>query len=141
MAVNWKRSTVAAMLGALVGVIALGGFVGYSVHQNVRSKLARQECKSIVEALRLFALHCGRFPTSEEGIVVLYRNPGIRNWQGPYLLSGNTSYEARDPWGQSFNLVASGGIYSVISVGPDGVSGSRDDIIETVGPMIPNVPN
>lgn len=40
--------------------------------------------KSITEALRVFHIDCGRFPTEAEGLAALLSDPGIPGWQGPY---------------------------------------------------------
>ena len=38
----------------------------------------------IVMAVQLFRSDTGRYPTSEEGLAVLLRDPGISGWRGPY---------------------------------------------------------
>lgn len=39
---------------------------------------------TIAEALALFYADCGRYPTEEEGLGALLRNPGLDAWRGPY---------------------------------------------------------
>lgn len=38
----------------------------------------------IAMAVELFRIDTGRYPTSEEGLAVLLRDPGTSGWRGPY---------------------------------------------------------
>jgi len=86
--------------------------------------------QTIRTPLRAFQLHVGRYPTTEEGLRALVERPsGVseRAWRGPYV-----DELPQDPWGRDFRYRFPGernpDRYDVWSVGPDGVSGTDDDI-------------
>ena len=69
----------------------------------------------------------GRFPTGAEGLVVLTGPaPSAPTWQGYYLGKNLLT----DPWGNAYLYVPATGSSppKVLSLGPDGVSGTPDDI-------------
>jgi len=74
-------------------------------------------------ALEWFRTHCKRYPTTEEGLKALIRNPGVEGWKGYYL-------EALYPdlWGHPFRYSSSNDTIQLSSSGPDGNSGTSDDI-------------
>lgn len=86
--------------------------------------------QSVKTPLRSFQLHVGRYPTTEEGLQALVERPsGVeeRNWRGPYI-----EELPDDPWGNPYRYRFPGQhnprSYDVWSVGPDGTSGTDDDI-------------
>ena len=89
---------------------------------------------NIVNALQMFYVDVGRFPTNDESIQALLESPqGAAGWDGPYLYRLPI-----DAWGNSFVYVVSEvdenrvGVYSL---GRDGVDnfGSVDDISSWAG--------
>ena len=104
-------------------------------------------------ALATYKLHNGDFPSTGEGLAALFTPPtSATNWRGPYLDEpGNVM--SRDPWKHPYQFaypgthsssppqvsVASTGSasatapetaphYDLWSMGPDGISGTADDI-------------
>ncbi len=82
-------------------------------------------------SLAAFRRDVGRFPTTEEGLLVLLYPPkaAAQLWRGPYLEGGDVP---ADPWGHKylyrFPAMHEGpDEYDVWSLGPDGVP-SDDDI-------------
>src|SRR4030042_4888631 len=118
--------TIISVLAAIVAP----RFFGRS--QEARIAAASQTIVgSFGTALALFEQDVGRYPTTEEGLQVLVRNPEAVNWRGPYLTSAMVP---PDPWGNSYRyrypseLTHSEYFYDVVSAGPDGSFGSRDGI-------------
>ncbi len=79
-------------------------------------------------ALTAFETDCGRFPTTEEGLAALMQQPqDVKNWMGPYLKT-----LPKDPWGRPYQYAYPGqhnpAGFDVWSNGPDGRSGTSDDI-------------
>ncbi len=78
------------------------------------------------KCLGIFYVHMGRFPTAEEGLEALVKQPtgeGADRWQGPYLKEAEIPL---DPWGNPYVYVYPGRInpdYDIISYGADGVPG------------------
>lgn len=86
-------------------------------------RLAKCNLKILRIALDQLRLHCERFPFTEEGLVSLVHDPGMKGWNGPYI------FELKpDPWGRSFRYVSDGERILLYSTGPDGIEGSTDDI-------------
>lgn len=119
----------------LVAVIALCTTFVFPPHPSERSdaarpRMARDDIGRMKMACKLFRLDCGRWPDESAGLNALLQNPGITHWQGPYV-----ERLAPDPWGRpyhyAFNANAdsnSSAAIRITSVGPDGRSGTEDDI-------------
>jgi general secretion pathway protein G len=121
--------TIIAVLAALV----VPRFAGRS--QQARVTAAKQDIVGTLGlALDLFEQDTGRYPTTEEGLQVLISAPtqgSILNWNGPYIKSASVPL---DPWGRPYQytfpsqLTNIPGLYDLVSAGPDGQSGTADDI-------------
>ncbi|MFH1842647.1 MAG: type II secretion system protein GspG [bacterium] len=72
---------VAIMAGALTPVIF------HQINQ-ARSEATTKELYGIKEGLLDFYEDIGRFPSEAEGLSALVADPGLTNWRGPYLGSG-----------------------------------------------------
>jgi len=85
--------------------------------------------------LLAFKVNFGTFPTTEEGLLALIYNPNLgtddKSWHGPYLTTDDVPL---DPWGHPYQYAypsshgQKSGKYDVWSMGPDGISGTADDI-------------
>jgi general secretion pathway protein G len=93
---------------------------------------ARTQIASFKAALDMFWSDLGTLPTTRQGLVALRLPPSdLRNqarWGGPYLENDVPP----DPWGNPYQYACPGAhnpaSYDVWSLGPDGVSGTEDDI-------------
>lgn len=47
--------------------------------------LEQAEANTILTALESYRLDVGRYPTTQDGLIVLWRSPGVLGWSGPYL--------------------------------------------------------
>lgn len=105
---------------SIVGVVVAGQVVGQMDRAKV--DIARLQLKQVDNALLLFQLDTGRFPTSEEGLAALVVAPSHADgWRGPYL-KGDKAIE--DPWGHGLTYSAPGeGGYVLSSLGSDGRAG------------------
>jgi general secretion pathway protein G len=105
--------TIIGMIMALVGPRVLN----YLSESKV--KAARIQIQSFSNALDLFYLDAGRYPTSSEGLTALVQpTAGVGAWNGPYLKGGSVP---NDPWGTAYVYRSPGqhGPYDVISYGSD----------------------
>ncbi len=82
-----------------------------------------EDLQNLQVALELFKEHCGRYPTTEEGLLALERQPGYRQWRGPYIIR-----LLPDPWKTPYRYVYSNRSYTLFSAGPDGLAGTPDDL-------------
>lgn len=81
-------------------------------------------------ALKMYEMHAGRYPTTEQGLNALVKKPTT----GPIPRSYKAPLEKRvyDPWGNPYGYrwpAQNGGSRpDVYSMGPDGIDGTADDI-------------
>jgi general secretion pathway protein G len=117
---------VITILGILAALI-VPRVVGRT--DDARIGAAKQDIASIMQALKLYRLDNGRYPTTEQGLRALIERPGTEpqpaNWkQGGYL---ERSSVPRDPWGKEYQYLSPGlrGEIDVFSFGRDGQSGGE----------------
>lgn len=88
---------------------------------QARAVAARQDIASIAQALKLYRLDNGRYPSSEQGLRALVERPsnGANNWRN-YL-----ERLPNDPWGQPYQYLSPGvhGEFDVFSLGADSQPG------------------
>ena len=106
------------ILGLLAALVAPKMFqkVGSS-----KQKAAKAQIAMFGTALDAFRLDVGRYPTREEGLEALRRNPGLQGWDGPYL----PKEIPMDPWNRPYLYASPGerGDYDLVSLGGDGQGG------------------
>ncbi|MDD3608302.1 MAG: type II secretion system major pseudopilin GspG [Halothiobacillaceae bacterium] len=113
---------------AILGLLA--GLVGPAVLNQLggaKSKTALVQIKDIEQALELYKLDVGRFPSTQEGLDALVRKPaGANGWNGPYLKKGEVP---KDPWGNAYQYANPGkqGGVDVISLGADNQPGGEGE--------------
>lgn len=110
---------VVVIIGILVGV-AVPRFAKRG--EQARVAAARQGIAGIGVALDLYEVDNGTYPSSLQNLIT---KGSEMNWNGPYIKDGRVP---RDPWGNEFGYRGSSEGYELRSSGPDGQSGSGDDI-------------
>jgi hypothetical protein len=75
-----------------------GGGQNVDVQPEIKSSVL-QDLEAHRAALGGFREDVGRYPTFEEGLAALRENPGIAEWDGPYLPD---TIQSVDPWGQPY---------------------------------------
>jgi len=116
---------IIGLLAALVGP-RIFGKVG-----RARQNAAKAQIEMFGQALELFRLDVGRYPTTAEGLQALRTNPGgLENWDGPYLKKD----VPLDPWGHEYVYRSPGehGDYDILSYGADGVEGGEGEAADIV---------
>lgn len=91
---------------------------------QARRVAAQQDISGLMQALKLYRLDNGRYPSTAQGLQALVQRPeGARNWR-PYL-----DRMPNDPWGQPYQYLNPGvkGEIDVFSFGPDNKPGGEQD--------------
>lgn len=102
----------------IIGLLA--GLVGINVvryFDRAREKTARTQISMIEQALELYKMEQGRYPTTDEGIATLVKNGYLKGKDVP-----------KDPWGSDYYYVSDGNSFTLKSAGPDRSLGTQDDI-------------
>ena len=116
---------ILGLLAALAGPRVIGYLGG------AKADTARLQVENFKSALDLYRLDVGGYPTTQQGLGALVRNPGnVPGWKGPYIDSANLPV---DPWGNTYLYRAPGehGPYDLHSLGSDkapGGSGEAADV-------------
>ncbi|WP_217356240.1 type II secretion system major pseudopilin GspG [Ruegeria arenilitoris] len=113
--------SIIAMIAAVAGP-RLIGYLG-----RAKSETAKLQVQQIGNALQLFYIDTGRYPTNSESLTVLVNAPpGDPTWSGPYLDSEDGLI---DPWGRAY-IYAEPSDQSnpiVTSLGRDGTRGGSGE--------------
>jgi general secretion pathway protein G len=84
---------------------------------------ARAQIDAFEKALEHYRIDTGKFPSTEQGLAALVRQPaGEARWAGPYLKKD----VPLDPWGRAYEYRAPGGSgkdFELLSRGRDGAPG------------------
>ena len=117
----------------LIVVLVILGLLATVVGPKVMNKLgkgkgeiAKVQIADLKSALDLFRFDVGRYPTSAEGLEALNTNPGVNNWDGPYLTKKTLP---KDPWGREYQYRAPGehDDVDIWSLGADGSEGGESE--------------
>ena len=111
---------VLTLIGVVLGIVG-SNYLGKS--EQAKAKAAKIEIEQIGQALDLYKLEIGSYPTTQEGLQALVAAPaGVNNWAGPYWKKNTVP---KDPWGHEYTYASPGthGAYDIMSYGADGKEG------------------
>jgi len=116
---------VVIILGLLASIV-VPNLIGKS--DDAKKQLVTVQMKQIQEALKLFRLDMGRYPTTDEGLEVLVKKPTDKDGYENYSSSGYLGSKSvpKDPWNNPYIYVSDGTSIEVISLGADGKEGGED---------------
>ncbi|MFZ5757960.1 MAG: type II secretion system major pseudopilin GspG [Pseudomonadota bacterium] len=127
--------TLLELMVVLVIIGLLAGIVAPNLFKNVgKSEVttARAQIDALGKALDQYRLDNGRYPSTQEGLAALVRQPpGTPYWDGPYLKKD----VPRDPWHQTYVYRApgqQGREYELLSYGADRMPGGTDKAADIV---------
>ncbi|MFO0840351.1 MAG: type II secretion system major pseudopilin GspG [Phycisphaerae bacterium] len=133
------RRRAFTLLEVLMVIVILGVLAALIIPQfggtdtRARKDLTIALIKSgLASPLETFKMHCGRYPTSEEGLMVLLEKPSNEDiaakWAGPYVKRD----QLKDAFGSDLKYAAPGEYnqdsYDLSSPGPNKQFGDDDDI-------------
>ena len=116
---------VVVILGLLAALV-VPNLIGQG--EQAKSKLVCVQMKSLKNALDSFKVQEGRYPTTEEGLEALIKNPNPEKYKnypnGGFLGSDRLP---KDPWGDNYIYVNQDGKIDIISLGADGKEGGTGE--------------
>lgn len=119
---------VMAMVGSLV--LRQSGVVEKRKSVNTKMLFAQRSVNALAEALGRYRFHCGCYPTAEDGGLdaLAAKSSRYPGWLGPY--AGAWGAMIPDPWKRPYVYEPqSNAVPVVLSLGPDGVRGTADDVV------------
>jgi len=95
---------------------------------EAKKKLVCIQMKSVSESLKTFKMFNGLYPSTEEGIEALTKNPDPEKYSN-YPDSGflDEGRIPKDPWGGKYIYTNSDGDFNIISLGADGKEGGAKE--------------
>ncbi|NLI80292.1 MAG: type II secretion system major pseudopilin GspG [Deltaproteobacteria bacterium] len=125
--------TLIELLIVMIILGLLAALVGPKMFQKVGSskqKAAKAQISLLETALDAYRLDVGTYPSSQQGLEALRKNPGTEMWDGPYMPKEIPS----DPWGHPYVYRSPGehGDYDLLSLGADGQEGGDGENMDVV---------
>jgi general secretion pathway protein G len=127
------RATRGFTLIEIMVVVVILGILAALVAPNVIRRIddaritkAKQDIRAYETALNLYRMDNFRYPTTEQGLEALVKqpaDPNIKNWkQGGYIQNLR-----KDPWGNDYTYISPGshGDYDLFTLGADGQPGGE----------------
>jgi general secretion pathway protein G len=126
--------TLLELLVVMVIIGLLAGYVGPKFFGQIGKsevKAAKAQIDALQKSLDQYRLDIGRYPSTEQGLVVLVIKPADEpKWAGPYL----SKAVPKDPWGNDYQYRSPGehGEYDLLSFGRDGRPGGEGEDADLV---------
>jgi general secretion pathway protein G len=117
----------------LVVVASLGILAAIVVPQvmdrpdDAKRVAARADIGAIVQALKLYRLDNGNYPTTDQGLLALVQKPTTNPVPGNWNAKGYLTKMPKDPWGGDYQYLSPGvkGEIDVFSLGSDHARGGE----------------
>ncbi len=113
---------VVLILGVLAALI-VPNVIGRS--DDAKAAAAKQDVASLMQALKLYRLDNGRYPSADQSINALVAKPAIEPLPPNWKTGGYIERLPKDPWGNAY-VYANPGVHAeidVMSYGADGKPG------------------
>ncbi|NIS75313.1 MAG: type II secretion system major pseudopilin GspG [Deltaproteobacteria bacterium] len=131
---EWARAGF-TLIEIMVVIIILGLLAGLVIPRLVgRTEEAKRtqvklQIRNVEQALKLFKLDNGFYPSTEQGIQALVTKPEIGRIPPNYRSDGYLDRVPKDPWGSEYTYISPGehGDYDIIAYGADGVPGGEGE--------------
>jgi general secretion pathway protein G len=112
---------IIGLLATIVGVNVIGKT------DDARLTKAKADLKQLDQALHLYKLDNGNYPTTDQGIAALIQKPSSGPQPRKYPADGYLSQSKvpEDPWGAPYLYISDGRTYMLKSLGADGEQGGE----------------
>lgn len=136
---NVRRQSAFTLIEVLVVVAILAILAAIVVPRimdrpdEAKRVAARADVGAIVQALKLYRLDNGFYPSTDQGLAALVQRPGTNPVPGNWKQGGYLERLPKDPWGSDYQYLSPGvkGEIDVFSLGADrarGGEGSAADV-------------
>jgi len=133
--------TLIEILVVLLILSILAGVVGVSVLRHpgeAKMTAARLQVKNFKNALQLYRMEQGRYPSQEQGLDALCRQPSIPPVPERYPENGylESRQAPLDPWGRPYQYIVPGKDnepFEILTYGSDGEPGGAGDAADISG--------
>ena len=117
---------VITILGVLAALI-VPRVVGRT--DDAKIAAAKQDIASIMQALKLYRLDNGRYPSTDQGLQALITRPTTEPMPSNWKQGGYLERLAADPWGEPYKYLNPGvrGEIDVFSLGRDRANGGESN--------------
>jgi general secretion pathway protein G len=130
---TYRNNRGFTLIEIMVVVVILGILAAFVVPKllsrpdEARITKAATDIKGIEQALGLFKLDNGFYPTTEQGLAALVSKPTIGRIPGKYPDGAYLKKVPNDPWGTPYVYLAPGihGDFDLISLGADAEAGGE----------------
>jgi general secretion pathway protein G len=112
---------VVVFILGLLATLVVPRIMGRS--DEARRTKAIADMKAVEQALNLYRLDTGGFPTTEQGLTALVRKPDKPPIPRTWNPDGYLDRVPVDPWGNQYVYVSGSGRFTLKSLGADGVEG------------------
>ncbi|WP_108649059.1 type II secretion system major pseudopilin GspG [Dongshaea marina] len=131
-----RRQSGFTLLEVMVVIVILGILASIVVPNLMGNKEKADHQKAVTDvvalenALDMYKLDNGVYPTTEQGLEALVTKPTSDPIPQDYRQGGYIRRLPNDPWNHPYQLLSPGehGAIDVFSMGPDGQAGTDDDI-------------
>jgi general secretion pathway protein G len=93
--------------------------------EDARRTKAVADMKAVQQALELYRLDTGDYPTTAQGLDALVRRPETPPLPRTWKPEGYLDRVPLDPWGAPYVYAAGGGRFTLKSLGADGIEGGE----------------
>ena len=100
--------------------------------EQAKEVKAKQDIMSISEALDLYNLDNGQYPTTDQGLMALVKKPTSNPIPSHWRTGGYLKMMPEDPWGRAYQYLIPGqhGEYDVFTYGKNGQAGGTGENAE-----------
>lgn len=128
--------TLIEILVVILIISIIAGIVGINVYRHpaaARRSATRLQIRTLKDALQLYRMEQGRYPTQEQGLAALCRKPVLPPVPQNYPENGylDSSEPPLDPWGKPYIYIVPGRNrnepFEIISYGADGEPGGTGE--------------
>jgi len=115
---------VVIILGLLASLV-VPNLIGQG--EKAKQKLVCIQMKSLEDSLKSFKVQYGVYPTTQQGLMALIKNPNPSRFKD-YPKDGFLSNKLpKDPWGNNYIYVNNNSNIDIISFGADGKEGGNGE--------------